>query len=45
MLEPRPSDHVITAILEAELMECRKLVDIIFYYSNILVYYSSIIIY
>ena len=26
MLQPRPSDNVITALLEAELTECRKLV-------------------
>lgn len=29
MLQPRPLDHVITAILEAELTECRKLVIIL----------------
>ena len=38
MLEPRPSDHVITMILEAELMECRKLVDITVYYNNFIIY-------
>ena len=30
VLQPRPSDHVITAILEAELVECRKLVTVIY---------------
>ena len=39
MLQPHPSDHVITTTLEAELTECRKLVGVFQ-----LVYYTFIIV-